>query len=151
MAIWGTRNAHSRTYLLSIPQRENTTRHTALLLPLSNTQTKTCQVHTWESGNYSQALPSEDIQVTSEPPGRSQDSMDLRGNVSIQNKIPMRSNMFSLVFKQRFTTVRQYLDTCQVGAQGHFLIRVRQGTALDSAALRPVGSASAARDREAVC
>lgn len=117
VAIWDTRNVHSRTYLLSIPQRENTTRHTALLRPLFNTQTETCQVHTWESGNYSQALSSEDIQVTSEPLGRSQGSMDLRGNVSIQNKMPMRSKMFPPVFKQRFTTVKQYLDACQVGAR----------------------------------
>ena len=88
-----------------------------LLRPLFNTQTETCQVHTWESGNYSQALSSEDIQVTSEPPGRSQGSMDLRGNVSIQNKMPMRSKMCPSVFKQRFTTVRQYLDAGQVGAR----------------------------------
>lgn len=43
--------------------------------------------------------------------------MDLRGNVSIQNKMPMRSKMFPPVFKQRFTTVKQYLDACQVGAR----------------------------------
>ena len=128
VAIGATRSTPSRTCLLSIPQREKSIRPTALLHPLFNTETETCQAYPRESGNYSQALPGEDIQVTPGPPGRSQAGMDLRGNVSIQNKSPQRSKMFPLVFKQRFTTVRQYLDMCYVGAQGRFLIGVREGS-----------------------
>lgn len=77
--------------------------------------------------------------------------MDLRGNVSIQNKSPQRSKMFPLVFKQRFTTVRQYLDTCHVRAQGRFLIRVREGSSPGQRSPAASRLCFRAGDREALC